>query len=70
MNQYKTNLAAVKASKCNACDGLGECDDAGPGDMYYNSWTCVQCGGSGLASLPMLANIPKKVINDQRYQNH
>ena len=69
MNQYETNLKAVKASKCNVCGGLGECDDMGPGDISYNTWTCIECGGSGLSSLPMLNNLRKVIPNDYRHSN-
>lgn len=35
-------------SVCTKCFGKGTLDDAGPGDIYYNTWECPSCEGTGL----------------------
>lgn len=45
---YKEIRALLEAAKCKACCGLGECDDASPHDISFNTWPCRKCKGSGL----------------------
>lgn len=33
---------------CDHCGGLGEIDDAKPGDFVYQIRTCEKCNGTGL----------------------
>ena len=51
MNLYEQEAKKLKDKKCKACDGTGEQNDAGLGDMYYNTWTCSYCNGSGVADV-------------------
>lgn len=39
----------VDESKCRNCGGLGEVDDAEPGDICCNTWICGECHGTGLS---------------------
>jgi hypothetical protein len=50
MSKYMDLLEKLKEAKCGQCGGLGEVNDADPGDMYYNEWTCPKCFGSGFDS--------------------
>lgn len=45
---YSKLESALEKAECNTCGGIGECNDAGPGDMYFNSWVCHACKGSGI----------------------
>ena len=33
--------------RCDKCKGHGWIDDAERGDIYYNSYPCPECGGTG-----------------------
>ena len=48
MSAYHKILKQVEECRCENCGGLGTCDDAEPGDIYYNTWECTECKGSGL----------------------
>jgi DnaJ-class molecular chaperone len=48
MNKYDEAKAKLEKQKCKTCQGLGKCDDAGPGDIGYNEWPCPACKGTGL----------------------
>lgn len=52
MSEYFNQLAQLQKSRCTTCGGTGECDDAEPGDIYYNKWVCGTCKGSGLLKDP------------------
>ncbi|AQT25357.1 hypothetical protein PR1_76 [Providencia phage vB_PreS_PR1] len=45
--KYLELLEALKACKCPECRGLGEVNDAEPGDTQYNTWECETCQGTG-----------------------
>jgi DnaJ-class molecular chaperone len=47
-SKYIVLLEALHGLKCPECRGLGECNDAEPGDMYCKEWTCTRCGGDGI----------------------
>jgi DnaJ-class molecular chaperone len=38
----------INLYKCKTCRGLGEQNDAEPGDISSNTWTCPKCEGSGI----------------------
>ena len=46
-SQYYLDLKEIKEKRCPTCYGSGEIDDAEPGDIGYNEWTCTLCDGSG-----------------------
>lgn len=48
MSEYFKQLEVLKARRCDKCHGTGECDDAEPGDMSFNTWPCPDCGGTGM----------------------
>jgi DnaJ-class molecular chaperone len=48
MNNYERAVKALNDKKCPVCRGLGKCDDADLGDIYYNEWTCKACAGTGI----------------------
>jgi DnaJ-class molecular chaperone len=48
MNQYETLKKELEEKKCSKCGGLGNCDDAALGDIYFNRWTCEACKGTGI----------------------
>jgi hypothetical protein len=45
---YQLALAALEAIKCETCHGSGSTNDADFGDMYYRTFVCATCGGSGI----------------------
>lgn len=47
-NNFKQAQKHLENNKCKKCDGLGELDDSDCGDMYYNTWKCDACGGTGM----------------------
>jgi DnaJ-class molecular chaperone len=48
MDNYQQKLQALQNKKCETCSGTGECNDADFGDMYFNTWKCLDCNGKGL----------------------
>ncbi len=38
---------ALEECTCKTCGGLGECNDADDGDMYFKVWPCQNCDGTG-----------------------
>lgn len=38
----------VNEAKCPECGGLGECNDAEPGDIFCRTWVCGECHGTGM----------------------
>lgn len=47
MHSYQEVHQYLKNHKCPECGGLGECDDAEPGDIGFNTWVCPKCNGTG-----------------------
>lgn len=39
---------AVAELECPKCSGFGQCEDAEPGDIGFNTWTCPDCKGTGI----------------------
>jgi DnaJ-class molecular chaperone len=48
VNSYQQAKLELENTRCPTCDGLGDCDDAGPGDIYFETWICPDCRGTGL----------------------
>ena len=48
MNKYQELEKELERLKCKKCHGLGTCDDADFGDIYFNEWTCPDCNGTGI----------------------
>lgn len=48
MSKYYELLEELKSAKCPDCRGMGEMDDAEAGDVYFNTWVCTSCHGTGL----------------------
>lgn len=48
MNEYAKLQKELEEKECPKCHGLGECDDADCGDIYFNTWKCPDCNGSGI----------------------
>lgn len=46
-NPYYALKNRIESFRCKTCRGLGTCDDADPGDIMFNTWTCRTCNGSG-----------------------
>ena len=44
---YIAGLDDAPKIACKSCAGTGQEDDAGCGDISFNTWTCRTCGGSG-----------------------
>lgn len=55
MSEYTQRKRALEQSKCPECRGLGECDDAEPGDISFRTWKCTRCGGTGI--VPQKGNV-------------
>jgi DnaJ-class molecular chaperone len=48
MNEYDKQKANLEAIRCKDCGGLGYKDDAGLGDIFYKTWECPTCKGTGI----------------------
>lgn len=48
MSKYHDLIKQLESAKCPDCRGMGEMDDAEPGDIYFNTWVCTSCNGTGL----------------------
>lgn len=48
MSEFQEMREELEKRKCTECQGLGECDDAEPGDIFFLKWTCEACKGTGL----------------------
>ena len=47
-NEYYRRKAQLKEDRCPVCHGLGTENDADLGDIYYHTWQCSTCKGSGI----------------------
>lgn len=47
-NEYDRLKEELKNKKCKTCGGLGKCDDADFGDIWFRTWTCSDCNGTGI----------------------
>lgn len=47
-NEFEAAQEYLESIRCTVCNGSGECNDAEPGDIDYNSWTCTECNGEGV----------------------
>lgn len=45
---YQDEKRKLEARKCKTCDGIGKCDDADFGDIWFREWDCADCNGTGL----------------------
>lgn len=54
MSLFTDALATLADAMCKACNGSGSCNDAEPGDIYWNTWECTFCKGSGLSRVLVL----------------
>ncbi len=62
MSEYLKKLEELEGSKCLICSGLGECDDAEPGDTSFNKWSCFECRGSGLSIINTYCGHPNGAV--------
>ena len=46
-SKWREEEALLAEAKCPTCDGRGECDDAEPGGISFNTWQCPDCYGTG-----------------------
>ncbi len=51
MNQYQNEVQKLEQCKCTYCSGTGKLDDADFGDIYYNTWECQYCKGTGIKAI-------------------
>lgn len=47
-SDYQKMMKSILSAKCSTCHGSGSCNDAEPGDMSFNEWTCTDCKGTGI----------------------
>lgn len=47
MSDYEKLLKEVVALACANCKGFGEIDDAEPGDIAFNVYSCQACDRTG-----------------------
>lgn len=47
MSTYQNLVDEVLSLRCLTCGGLGEYDDAGFGDISFNTYKCTACKGTG-----------------------
>ena len=45
--QYQELKDRLKELQCPTCGGIGEYDDAEPGDISMNTYVCGHCKGTG-----------------------
>jgi DnaJ-class molecular chaperone len=47
VSAFQNLIDEVSSLKCPTCSGLGEYDDAGFGDIFFNTYRCTACKGTG-----------------------
>lgn len=47
-SEYQKLKQKVKELECPKCRGLGTWDDASEHDIWYNTFKCEECGGTGI----------------------
>lgn len=47
MSAFDEAMDELEAKRCTTCKGVGTLDDAEDGDIFYSTWTCDHCDGSG-----------------------
>lgn len=58
MSQFQDAVKELTDAMCKTCSGLGECDDADAGDIYYNHWPCLDCDATGFKDVLILTRKP------------
>lgn len=48
MSEFLDLKKQIEEYKCPICSGNGIITDAECGDIYFNTWKCIECGGTGL----------------------
>ncbi len=56
MNEYEKLKAELEKKRCKACGGSGVCDDADLGDIFFRTWKCPNCNGTGLLTISKKEN--------------
>jgi DnaJ-class molecular chaperone len=46
-SDYEYDLRKMELRRCKQCHGGGRQNDAVPGDISFNSYTCDKCDGTG-----------------------
>ena len=59
MSPFQNTVKALTDAMCKICSGLGVCDDAEAGDMYYNHWPCIDCNATGFKDVLILTRAPQ-----------
>jgi DnaJ-class molecular chaperone len=49
ISKFQKAVEDIRFKKCAKCDGIGEIDDADFGDIFFNTWECPDCNGTGFA---------------------
>jgi DnaJ-class molecular chaperone len=49
---FYEHMAALEKRRCLPCHGIGKRNDAEPGDIYFRTWVCVDCKGTGMRPVP------------------
>lgn len=44
---YEEVKLQLEKAKCPTCTGIGKCNDAEIGDIYFGIWVCKSCDGNG-----------------------
>jgi hypothetical protein len=47
VSEYQNLVGLVESLKCPTCSGQGDYDDAEPGDIFFNTFRCTVCKGTG-----------------------
>lgn len=48
MSKFHELKQELEECACPECFGVGEWDDAEPGDIYFNTYKCSYCEGTGI----------------------
>lgn len=64
MSKFEDELASLEATRCPTCKGAGALDDADFGDIFYRTWKCNDCKGSGKKA--EVQNEPTTIEVDER----
>lgn len=51
MSKFHELKQKLEELACPECFGAGEWDDAEPGDIYFNTYKCSHCEGTGINPL-------------------
>lgn len=63
MSNYTDLRDKLTREMCSECAGAGTYDDADCGDMYYKTYECNACSGTGFSGQELALRTSERMVN-------